>query len=187
MRGVVATVLGIVFLAGCSDGGTANETLPSTSNAPAGETSASLPPLGPPDLPMPADARERTAPGFEAFSKYYIDLINRLQRDLNSSYLREFSRNCETCQRLALDADSDASKHYRYAGGSLRITSIAPASLTSTEAEVAFTVDQAAYKVLSASGDAVDGLAGEAVSGLPAGMIGVWSDDHWVVTNLSFG
>jgi hypothetical protein len=186
VRVAATAVASVAVLAGCSDGGTANETLPSTSTS-AAETSESLSPLGPPDLPMPAEAREQTAEGFSSFADYYISLINRLQGNLDSTYLRQFSRNCETCDRLASDADSDARKHFRYDGGTISITAIAPSSLTEAQAEVAFTVNQAAYSVLDESGQQVAGLAGEAAAGLPAGMQGVWSSDHWVVTNLSFG
>jgi hypothetical protein len=150
----------------------------------AAETTAAL---GPNDFPMPTDAQQRTAEGFSSFTEYYIGLINYLQANLDSTYLRQFSRNCETCNRLATDADSDASRNYRYSGGTLTITAIARPTLTDTQAEVAFTLDQAAYSVLDASGEPVDNLAGDAVTGLPAGMIGVWADGHWVVTNLSFG
>jgi hypothetical protein len=183
VRGAAAAAVGIAVLAGCSDGGTANQTLPPTSTT-AAETSATH---GPSDLPMPRSAQQRTAEGFNSFTDYYIRLINRLQANLDSQYLREFSRNCETCDRLATDADSDASRNYRYSGGTLVITAIAPPSLTEEGAEVAFTLDQAAYSVLTASGEPVEGLTGDAVTGLPAGMVGVWAVDHWVVTNLSFG
>ena len=176
----VATAL----VGGCSSKHEANHALPSAS-----ETSASpsLEPLGPADLPMPAEAREETADGFNAFAHYYIDLINRLETDLDSTYLRQFSRGCATCDRLASDAEGDATKGYSYEGGTITITALAAAHMTAQGAETAFTVDQAAYSVLDSSGTPVQGLNGEAAADLPGGMAGVWAYNHWVVTNLTFG
>jgi hypothetical protein len=183
VRVTVAAAATATVLVGCSDGGTANETLPPTSTSAAKPTST----YGPSDLPMPASAQEESPEGFSSFVEYYVSLVNRLQTDLDSTYLRQFSRNCETCDRLASDADSDAKQGYHYAGGTITISAMGAAALTSSQAEVAFTVDQAAYSVLDASNQQVQGLAGNAATGLPAGMIGVWAGDHWVATTLSFG
>ncbi|MCZ2825544.1 MULTISPECIES: DUF6318 family protein [unclassified Modestobacter] len=176
--------MAIAVLGACSRGEAANETLPDASSS---VTAAHPIELGPADLPLPAVAQERTAEGFSAFAEYYISLINRLQNDLDSTHLRQFSRNCDTCDRLAADADSDSLAGYRYDGGELTIAAIAPVALTDEQAEIAFTIDQAAYSVIDASGRPVEGLSAAQMTGLPAGMIGVWTGDHWVVTNLSFG
>jgi hypothetical protein len=136
---------------------------------------------------MPSAAQARTEAGFAEFTRYYIALVNRLDQDLDSTYLRQFSRNCDTCDRLSADADSDADKGYQYEGGKITLTASAPATVGESQAEIAFTVDQAAYSVLDQNGQSVPGLSGAAVSGLPAGMTGVWDKDHWLVTNLSFG
>jgi hypothetical protein len=182
----VATGLAVVAVlaSGCSEPQQASETLPS-----AVETleSPALEPLGPPDLPVPDEARVQSPEGFNAFTEYYIALINRLQQELEPTYLRQFSRNCETCDRLASDAERDAGAGYTYQGGGMTISAIAPAHLSGAGAETAFTINQAAYAVLDASGNPVAGLSGESLSGLPAGMSGIWVDDHWLVTNLSFG
>jgi hypothetical protein len=187
MRGVVATVLGLIFLAGCSDGGTANETLPSTSSTSAAETSDSLAPLGPSDLPLPAAARDRTAAGVEAFTDYYIALINRLQTDLDSSYLRSLSLNCEGCDRIASDADSDSAAGYTYRGGTLALTAKGVAILNDRGGEIAFVVDQAPMEIVDSTGAPVPNLVFAAKTGLPGGLSTVWQKDHWVVSALSFG
>jgi hypothetical protein len=182
------TCLAAALLAGCS-GGTqqASTTLPTTSAPAAAAASPTLPPLGPPDFPMPADARQQTPQGFNAFTRYYVSLINRLQTDLDPTYLRQLSRGCSTCDRIAGDAQSDSAKGYRYEGGTLTITALAPAHLTSRGAENAFTADQTAYAVVDAAGNHVAELSGAALPHMPAGAQGVWSGDHWVITNLSFG
>lgn len=173
-----------VLVTGCSHKHEPSSTAPTTTSATASPT---LPPVGPPDMPMPADARQMTADGFNAFTKYYIELINRLGTHLEGKYLRQLSTSCETCNRIANDADSDAQKGYSYQGGTITITSIAPAYLSGTKAESAFIVDQAAYVVLDAGQHPVDGLSENAIASMAAGMSGNWTGDHWIVTNLSFG
>src|SRR5919112_63388 len=64
-------------------------------------TEAALPPLGPPDLPMPVEARTQDAAGAEAFVRYYIDLINRTSTVMDAAPLREFSHSCADCNRIA--------------------------------------------------------------------------------------
>jgi hypothetical protein len=184
LRLVAGLALMAALVSGCSSTQQANETLPSAAPT---SSSPEFEPLGPSDLPMPAEARERTADGFNAFVGYYIELINRLDEDLDARYLRQFSRGCDTCERLAADAENDARQGYSYDGGTITITAQAPANLTNEGAETAFTVEQAGYTVLDSNGSPVPGLSGEPVGGLAAGMAGLWVEDHWVATNLTFG
>lgn len=188
-RWATGAVVGVVttLLAGCSGAQQASTSLPPTSAPAATAASPTLAALGPADLPMPPEARQQTAEAFNAFSRYYIALINRLDTNLDSSYLRRFSRGCPTCERITTDADSDARKGYRYQGGTITISAQAAAHLTADGAETAFTTEQAAYTVVDSAGAPVAGLSGPALSGVPSGAQGVWSGDHWVVTNLSFG
>jgi len=186
VRMAAAALAGITLLAGCSDSGGANETLPSTSST-AAETSASLPPLGPPDLPMPAQAREQTPEGVRAFAKYYIELINIASSDLDATYLRSLSRDCDTCNRIADDAEDDRAAGYIYQGGALTITSIGDGALTAEGGEVAFVVDQAPLSVLDPAGQPVEDLTSPQLTDLPAGLSTVWDGDHWLVSSLSFG
>jgi hypothetical protein len=179
---VAGLAVATALVGGCSSKHEANDTLPSAS-----ETSASPEPLGPTDLPRPAKAREKTADGFNAVASYYIALINRLDSDLDARYLRQFSRDCETCDRLASDAESDAAQGYSYDGGTITITAQAPAHMMEQGAETAFTINQAAYTVLDKDGSPVQDLSGEAANDLQAGMAGAWAQDHWIVTNLTFG
>jgi hypothetical protein len=184
---VAAGVLvGVAVLAGCSSKEPANDTLP-TPSATSAEASETLPPLGPADFPMPAEARERTAEGVEAFTGYYIALINRLLRDLDATYLTQFSRTCSTCDRIARDASSDKASGYSYQGGILTVTSLGLATLTDEGGELAFVVEQEALEVLDASGGPVPDLSTPRLTALPAGLSTVWDTDHWLVSSLSFG
>ena len=182
----VGAVLVAAVLAGCSDSEQASTTLPSTSSA-AASPSPRAELLQPSDLPLSAAARERTAAGVEAFTDYYIALINHLQVDLDSKYLRFYSKNCTDCDRISGDADSDRSAGYLYQGGTLTITSKGRASLTAEGGQIAFIVDQAPLRVLDRSGQPVAGLDAGQLTGLPGGLSTVWQGDHWVVSSLSFG
>jgi hypothetical protein len=188
VRVAVVTAATATVLVGCSDGGTANETLPSTSTA--AETSKSLAPLGPPDLPMPDDARHETAEAAAAFNQYYLALINRTNTDMDAQFLRQFAQACETCERLADETDSDASAGYQYAGGELVLDGELTAAITSPgQAEAAFLVDQNPLQVVDANGNAVPGLSFPALDDLPSGAATAWREDlqSWVMTELTLG
>ncbi|WP_222262243.1 DUF6318 family protein [Modestobacter marinus] len=186
VRAAAAAVAGVALLAGCSEGRQANETLPSTSST-AAESSEALQPLGPPDFPMPIEARQQTEAGAQAFTHYYIALINRLPATLDASPLKEFSSSCETCDRIARDAESDKAAGYTYRGGTLSITSLGGAALSDDAAELAFVVDQAPLDVLDATGTPIAELSSPQLKDLPAGLSLTWSEGHWLVSNLSFG
>ena len=182
----VGAVLVAAVLAGCSDSEQASTTLPSTSSAAASPTTA-VELLQPSDLPLSAAARERTAAGVEAFTDYYIALINHLQVDLDTKYLRFYSKNCVDCDRIAKDADSDKAAGYSYRGGSITLSSKGAAVLDERGGEIAFVVDQAPMEVLDSAGKPVPDLVFGQKSGLPGGLSAVWQKDHWVVSSLSFG
>jgi hypothetical protein len=187
--GTVATTLAVlaVLVGGCSEPQQANETLPSaaeTSDAPA------LEPLGPPDFPVPDEAREQTEAGAEAFLRYYFALLNRSLDDLDARHLREFSRGCETCDRIAGETESDAEKGYRYSGGELEITSEISSAMTMPgRVESAFITAQAPMTVLDAAGTPVPDLVFEGKPVLNTGTVTVWSDQSssWFITQLTLG
>ena len=90
MRRVRLAVTGLVAvaaLAGCSGSEEASQTLPATSRTSA-SPSATLPPLGPADFPVPAEARQQTAAGATAFIDYYLGLMNRSQHLMASDAIR---------------------------------------------------------------------------------------------------
>ncbi|WP_138734434.1 DUF6318 family protein [Modestobacter excelsi] len=149
-----AAAVGIAVLAGCSGGETANETLPSTSSSAAG-TAASLPPLGPPDLPMPDEAREQTPAGAEAFLRYYMAVYTKAQVEMDSTYLRQFSQECSFCDALIQRLDENAASRHTYDGGAvtLRATSLTPDADGAIEG--AFTIDQAALTIHDEAGATV--------------------------------
>src|SRR3954470_13217603 len=72
LRLVTALVVGGVLVSGCSTKHEASSTLPDPSSSPT--TAQGLPPLGPPDFPVPTDPRPQDAAGVAAFTAYFITL-----------------------------------------------------------------------------------------------------------------
>ena len=186
VRLAVAGLVAVAALAGCSGGEEAAQTLPSTSRT-AASPSPTLPPLGPADFPVPPEARQQTPDGVKAFTDYYISLINRLETDLDSRYLKALSSACTECDRIAADADADKAKGYSYSGGTLTLTSKGAATLSQFSGEIAFVFDQAPLEIRDRQGKRIEDLSSPQLSSLPGGLSTVWSDDHWVVSSLSFG
>jgi hypothetical protein len=186
-RTTAALVLTVAVLSGCSSEEPANETLPSASAEPS-TTADALPPLGPSDLPIPAEARTQDAAGAEAFTRYYIDLINRTSNIMDAGPLRELSDGCAECTRIAADTEEDAAAGYRYQGGQLTITWMESRESASAT-EVAFFVDQAALTVVDATGQPVPDLTFGAQQQASCGATLQWDSQRstWVLSNLTLG
>jgi hypothetical protein len=123
LRLLAGLAAGAVVLSGCSERQEAADTLPEADATPSA-SEPELPPLGPPDLPMPAEARTQDAAGAEAFVRYYIDLINRTSTVMDAAPLREFSDGCLDCNRIASVVDKDATLGHQYDGGLISITTM---------------------------------------------------------------
>jgi hypothetical protein len=139
---------------------------------------------------MPDEAREPTEAGAESFIRYYFELLNRSLTDLDSQYLREFARGCETCDRIAGETEADAAKGYHYTGGELVIRSeISSAMTTPGRVESAFISEQAPMTVTDATGTPVAGLVFDGEPELNTGTVAVWSDPSgsWFLAQLTLG
>ncbi|MPR00302.1 hypothetical protein GB931_20745 [Modestobacter sp. I12A-02628] len=181
---LTTTVLGCVLLAGCSSAEPASESLPATT---ATTTAApTLPPLGPADFPVPVEARQQTAEGAAAFAEYYVDLISYTTRTLDSSGIRQLSRDCEDCEQVADGADTARAQGLRFLGGELTITSAGAPYMGAGTSEVAFLVEQAPLQVVDASGATVPSRSSDAY-GLNGGVALNWAPEStcWVVTVLT--
>jgi hypothetical protein len=181
VRGAAAAAVGIAVLAGCSDGGTANQTLPPTSTT-AAETSASLPPLGPADLPMPDEAREQTAAGAEAFLRYYMDIYTAAQASMDPTYMDQFSQGCRLCDSIIQNLRDDAAAGYSYEGGQIAVTAATFGTISDLRIEGAFSIDQAPLTVRQSDGVSAPNLSAPAAS-LSCGVILNWSsqDSSWAL------
>jgi hypothetical protein len=189
VRAAAAALVGVALLAGCSEERQANATLPSTTSA-AAESTEALPPLGPPDLPMPPEARANTAEGAAAFVDYYLRLINRTNADMDPQYLRQLASQCITCARLADETATDAAAGYHYVGGELTVDGDLSAALTEPgRAEAAFLVDQAPLEVQDSNGQPVNDLTFDAIDNMSSGSSAVWDDDlkTWRMSDLTLG
>jgi hypothetical protein len=182
MRVAAAAVAGVAMLAGCSDGGTANETLPSTSTS-AAQTTESLPPLGPPDLPMPDEARAQTAAGAEAFVRYYMDIYTAAQASMDPTYMDQFSQDCETCNRIIDEIEKDSSSGYHYQGGQIAVSYVDATEPESSRVEVVFSITQTALSVLDPNNQPVADLVFEERKSPGCGAILGWStsETSWVL------
>jgi hypothetical protein len=188
LRLVAGLAAGALALSGCSERQEANDTLPEADASPSA-SEPSLPPLGPPDLPMPAEARTQDAAGAEAFVRYYIDLINRTSTVMDAAPLREFSNGCAECDRIAADTENDGAAGYRYKGGAITITATGDAFIKEEKAEIAFVADQASLQVVDSNSEPVTDLSFGAYSGFSGGASAGWDSiqSTWRLTGLTLG
>ena len=187
LRLVAGLAAGAVVLSGCSEEQAASGTLPEADAAPSASEPA-LPPLGPPDLPMPDEARTQDAAGAEAFVRYYIDLINRTSTVMDAAPLREFSQGCEDCDRIASATEEAAAAGQDYEGGEMTVNEVGRPLFKEDTAEIPLRVDQARFIVLDQSGSPTEGGLDEFKDILGAAALR-WdaSRSTWVITQLTFG
>jgi hypothetical protein len=187
LRLLAGLAAGAVVLSGCSERQEAADTLPEADATPSA-SEPELPPLGPPDLPMPAEARAQDAAGAEAFVRYYIDLINRTSTVMDAAPLREFSAGCTECNRIASNTEVAAANGQVFRDGEISIIQMGKPLIADGTAQLALRVDQARFVVVDASGTSVDG-GSEAYTNISGGVALEWnsSDMTWSMTQLTFG
>lgn len=184
---VAAGVLvGVAVLAGCSSKEPANDTLP-TPSATSAEASETLPPLGPADFPMPAEAREKDAVGAKAFLFYYVELLNRAQSTLNAENILDLSQECATCTAFAEGIESYADKGYEYLGGSITLNDAATPTLRDRSCEFAISLSQGQLQVLGSGGAPVAELASAENTFPASGATLVWdrARSTWLMSDLT--
>jgi hypothetical protein len=192
--GLLACLLAVgAVLGGCSKTHEANDTLPSTSApAPApAPTEEELPPLGPADLPVPAEAREKTPEGALAFAKYYMALGTKIgQGNFSSQFLLDLSTTeCRLCGRVAASFTEDEVAGYKHIGSSHTFEEYALPRIAGDTAEVGFAYSQSAYTVVDANGKDVPSQAAVASGELQSGMLLEWHSEFacWLVSSLTIG
>jgi hypothetical protein len=187
LRWVIAgLVVGTTLLSGCSQKVEANDTLPSTSTSP---TTASLPPVGPADFPVPDEARTKDAAGAEAFLRYFIDLINRQQAIPAGQPIRDLGPECQECLRIARAFDESAAAGYRYNGGELSLNDVPAPQMDGDRADIVFGARAEAVSLRDAAGAAVPGGQAEAQPNAGSGIALAWSepDQSWLVVEFNVG
>ncbi|MGY1858052.1 DUF6318 family protein [Modestobacter sp. SYSU DS0290] len=185
VRLAAALAIGAAVLAGCAGEQSANETLPSASSTTA--SAEELPPLGPPDFPMPAEAREKTPEGAEALVRYYVELMNRAQLDSTSVYVREVSSDCDTCTAFADGVDYYAEQGYRYVGGTIRLEGISAAGFSDGKADFAISLHQEALDVVGPNGSPLPEERADGAMYPGSGITAVWDRERssWLVRELT--
>lgn len=183
LRGLACVAAVTVLATGCSQKQEPKAAAPSTTSA---APSPTLPPLGPADFPVPAEARQKTEAGIQAFTRYYVELTNHLLVTLDSAPLRDLSRNCEDCDALARGYDTAKASGWTYEGGQISILSMTNGPITGDAAETAFYLEQAAYTVKDRNGAPVPGKSSPSIK-LSGGLALAWdaSRSTWVVTTFS--
>jgi hypothetical protein len=182
-RVAAGALVGVAVLAGCSSKEPASETLPTPS--PTAAASEALPPLGPADFPMPAEAREKTPAGAEAALRYYLELVSR-QAGISGQPLRDLSRDCDFCDFLADRYDQDAAAGYVVEGGQITIEDLSSPAVNGEVAELAVALSQSSVTVLDAIGQTVEGRGEAARQGISVGAAMTWSQSQrgWIMNQL---
>jgi len=185
-RTTAAVVVGIAVLAGCSNGETANETLPPATPS-AAPTSEAPPPLGPTDFPVPPEARIESLTGATAFVDYYVTLMDRAQTRLTSEGLRELSSDCKSCIVFADGIDSYSSQGYRVEGGGIQLKGASDPVMINRRAEFSISVQQTMMKVLDPTGNPVGDLSTPDAAYPASGAAVVWSSttSSWLMAELT--
>ncbi|WP_091062824.1 hypothetical protein [Klenkia brasiliensis] len=176
----------MLVLAGCSDPQPANDTLPTAVSTSA---SPSLEPLGPADFPVPDEAREQTQAGAEAMARYYLDLLDQTKAAvgrgaLDVEPLRSLATECETCDQVVDGFVNADSMGYTYEGGDLADPTFGSAAVAGASADLAFSVQQAAARVLDQSGAEVRSSPDVLLRG---GVVFRWDSvrEAWIATQLN--
>ena len=185
-RATAAAAVGVAVLAGCSDSGTANETLPPLTSS-AAPTTEALQPLGPPDFPVPLSARENTPEAATEALSYYLELIPR-QSAKGGDALRKLSKDCSFCEFLANRSDENAAAGLSYLGGEIAVSELSPPAVRGEVAEFVFSASQSAVQIVDQTGQPVEGRGQSAAAGLSAAAAMEWdsSTQAWLMTQLTF-
>ena len=185
-RTTTAIALALALLAGCSDERPASDTLPSGSAEPSTSTEA-LPPLGPPDFPVPAAARTEDDAGAEAFLRYWLELLHHQQGILDGQPLRDLGPECQECLRIARNYDEAAAAGNRYVGGEITLDSVAEPTVIGDEMVLSFLAYGEPVSLVDASGAVLEANPDRAR--LSSGISLLWSDERrgWLVTGFNLG
>jgi hypothetical protein len=189
---VRSTFLAVALLAlitGCSsDAEQPSAELPPASSS-AAESTPELPPLGPEDFPVPAEARTKDEAGAEAFLAYWIELLNRQQAVPAGEPIRALGPKCQECAAIARRFDEAAAAGLHIEGGEVSVIDGPGTSIAGQKANLSFIARAEASTVRDTEGNPVPGEAQEAQERLPSALEVTWSDSRhsWLASGLSFG
>lgn len=181
----MGVLLGTALLTGCAEKTEANTTLPTASASP---TTEALPQLGPADFPVPDEARTKDAAGAEAFTRYFLDLLDHQRAIPDGQPIRDLGPDCQECLRIAQNYDEVAASGQRYQGGELTMNELAEPLLEGDDALISFSARREAVSIVDSSGATVEEIPEPAPS-LSSGIDLTWSDEGecWLVTGFNLG
>jgi hypothetical protein len=188
-RTTVALAVAAAVLCGCSEESRPADALPDASSSPL-TSSEALPPLGPPDFPVPNEAREKTPEGALAFMQYYLGLSSHIADGyVQSRVLIDLSDGCATCSRVAASYQENQAAGLRYKGFDYVFREYGAPIVEGDRAEIGFVYSQNGYEVIDQSGTALPGRTVQPSGDLQSGASLSWRDDlvSWVVTSLTIG
>ena len=180
--------VGTVVLTGCSEKQEASPTLPTSSAA--AKTTSALPPLGPAEFPVPAEARQKTPQGAVEFVQYYVSLTRYLaEHSLATDPLKDLSQNCRSCSNIAQSLDDDQAAHYRYTEYVSEFKENGPALLDGDTAQMGFLYTQGPVTAIDQTGSVVSERSTATAEQFQSGAILRWRSDltSWVITELTVG
>jgi hypothetical protein len=155
-RSAVGVLACALLLAGCAEKHEASTTLPPVSAAASSSSEAALPAVGPADFPVPMEARQHTPAGVQAFTRYYIALMNHQAQKLDPQPLRDLSRSCEMCNELARSYEQTKAAGHQYRGGVLAVSGMGSAGVNKDEGDTSFVLDETPTAVVDANGIVVE-------------------------------
>jgi hypothetical protein len=166
----------------------ASTELPSASSTSA-EPTPELPPLGPADFPVPDEARVKDEAGAEAFSRYYVELLNREQSLPSGDAIRSLGPKCADCLAIARRLDEAAAAGFRIEGGQIAMVGQPGVALFDDRAEVAFNARVEKVAAYGRDGNVVPDSVYPPQDSLPSGLRLTWdsSKSSWVVQALTLG
>lgn len=179
--------MGALVLTGCAETQEANTTLPTAEAAP---TTDALPPLGPADFPVPAEAREKTAEGAVDFVRYYVALTQHLAvKSQNPEPLLQLSQDCRTCDQIAQALADDLAAKYSYSEYVHEFEAYGPALIDDETAEVGFAYVQGPITAVDQTGAVVRDPSAVTPQELQSGASLLWDEamQSWVITGLTVG
>ncbi len=151
--------------------------------SPASTTPEELEPLGPDELPMPDEARERTVDAARAFARYFYEVVRHSYETGDTEDFDLLSRNCATCERQIAAVLENAAEGMYSTGGDFLTFAVGPFEVFGTRALLEVTASSGPSGYVDANGVPVPGRDSPGYEGLRASMTLTWVEDmqSWIV------
>ncbi|UER54227.1 hypothetical protein HJG43_06365 [Kineosporiaceae bacterium SCSIO 59966] len=179
-------VIGFVLVlaaGGCSAGAT-EEPSPTTSRSvvteqPTATASETVP--APPE--MPAEAKEMTEAGADAFARHWFDVVEYAYATGNAEPLRALADpECEICNASIAEIESKTREGLHFEGVAIEVLTSAPAPKDSRGVIVTMSVQEVSSQVVTADGEVVEDVPG--IEAAPINVYVAESDGGWRIFGI---